>query len=90
MSDPKKFLFSLRPTIQGPTVDSFHQVTENETETKSVIFAMKMRNTANMTQGILMITVEDDVDLDRELLETYIKSLSVDALQKFIQESKVD
>lgn len=82
-----KYLFTIRPTLKGPYVASWHQVNADDDETKGVLFGMSMFAKVNMAEGPLLINSEEEWTAD--LLQDYLRSLSNLALREFIEESRL-
>ena len=51
--------------------------------------SLRLRFNQDMYQSILIISTDEDYGIDRELLESYLGSMSSDELLKFLKESEL-
>lgn len=90
-TDNKKkyeYLFVLRPSMKGIYVASWHQITEDENETKAVLFGMKMSSMVNVGSGICKIMADEE--WTPELLEVFLRSKSQAQLEQFVKEAQIE
>lgn len=83
----KRYLFTVRPSLQGPYIDTWFKIENDDAATKSTLFAMTIRAKVNMAEGPLLIKSEDE--WTPEALQSYLRRLSQTQLQKFFEECKL-
>jgi len=82
-----QYIFVLRSSLEGTYVASWHEITEDEKETKSVLFGMTMSSTMNMGSGILKVLANEA--WTAELMDIHISNMNTTELKQFIKECKV-
>lgn len=82
------YLFVLRGTLKGVRVMSWHEITEDDAETKATLFGMTINSKMNMGSGVLKISSNEA--WTPELMEVYINSLFPTKREEFIKECKLD
>lgn len=87
MKKKHEYLFVLRSSLRGTYVSSWHEITEDEQETKGVVFGMTISSTMNMGSGVLKVMADEE--WTPELLENHIRSMSQEQLNAFIKESSL-
>lgn len=83
----KRYLFTIRPTLKGPYVDTWFEVDGDDKATKNALFGMTVRARVNMAEGPLLIKSEDD--WTPEAMEQYLRLLSPQKLEEFIDEADI-
>lgn len=77
----------LRTSLEGPYVSCWHELNDNEQETKATLFGMTIASTMNMGSGVLKVMADEE--WTPALMDNHVRHMLPPALKQFIQECKI-
>lgn len=80
-----KYLFMVRPTLEGPMVDSWYKILGDEKADKNILFAMTLRARLNPGSGILVMKSKEE--WSSHLMNIHLQSMNQKQFKKFIKDS---
>lgn len=81
-----EYIFTVRPTFQGPQVSGFHQLTAEKKGDLTIFAMMTLAARVNGYPGVYKIDARD-TEWTMELLEIHLRTLSTSDLTAFLHEA---
>jgi type VI protein secretion system component Hcp len=80
-------LLTIRSSLKGHLVLGWHEITEDDKETKAVMFGMTMSAKMNMATPLLM--VKSDEEWTADTMQLYLRTLTQEEFDKFVKEATI-